>query len=74
MGYGEQYRELEHGCEEQGGVLREKFAGEDIRQQLEGPGDLAQQTEVSCHGPELTYLMIVERAEETIRIYFYLQR
>lgn len=51
--------ELEQGCEEQGGVLRGKFAGEAVRQWLEGKGDLAQQTEVSYHGPEFTYLTIL---------------
>lgn len=30
--------EMEQGCEEEGGVLREKFAG---RQHLEGQGDLS---------------------------------
>lgn len=51
--------ELEQGCEEQGGVLGGKFAGEAVRQWLGGKGDLAQQTEVSYHGPEFTYLTIL---------------
>lgn len=47
-----------------------KFPGEAIKQQRGGQGDLAQQTEGSCHEPEGECLMTPQGAEETTRVCF----